>query len=261
MAIVLGACADNTQGVWDPPAPSEQGTPMAAVDDGITLSSWSAERLTGVYVDPKGTSTITFDLAKVGDDIFADVKGIGGRPIVKIETTATDYLFTYMDGSLTLRTSKTFVAQARAMAQTNPEGVSTDGFAFTGDTNVLDDMLKLPEVAKLPELSRALGVRGFTGNLYPSSFVLHKMARQSADALGISVAKLDVPITENGYCQAYPNEWNQCYGMCGPGCSCWSWVCGNCCYHHGCAVHDSWCREGKWWWCYNISAVIALFGC
>jgi hypothetical protein len=49
--------------------------------------------------------------------------------------------------------------------------------------------------------------------------------------------------------------------MCGPGCSCWSWVCGDCCYHYGCARHDSWCRNGQWYYCYNITAVIALFGC
>ena len=54
---------------------------------------------------------------------------------------------------------------------------------------------------------------------------------------------------------------NECYGMCGPGCTCWSWVCGDCCYHYGCARHDSWCRQGQWYYCYNITAVIALFGC
>jgi hypothetical protein len=49
--------------------------------------------------------------------------------------------------------------------------------------------------------------------------------------------------------------------MCGNGCSCWSWVCGDCCYHGGCARHDDWCRQGQWYYCYNITAVIALFGC
>src|SRR5437763_4988920 len=105
IAVAMAACADNADSVWDaPPAPA-QGTQLAAVDDGITLSSSTAERLTGVYVEPHGTSTITFDLAKVGDDVYADVKGNGGRPIVHVETTADDYVFTYMDGSLTLRAS------------------------------------------------------------------------------------------------------------------------------------------------------------
>jgi len=44
-------------------------------------------------------------------------------------------------------------------------------------------------------------------------------------------------------------------------CSSWSWGCGDYCYHHGCAVHDSWCRNGQWYYCDNITAVIAPLGC
>eukprot|EP00118_Oscarella_pearsei_P016710 m.161309 g.161309 ORF g.161309 m.161309 type:complete len:328 (+) comp38815_c0_seq2:2296-3279(+) len=34
------------------------------------------------------------------------------------------------------------------------------------------------------------------------------------------------------------NHHNDCVGMCGKGCSCWKWVCGNCCFHRGCYQHD-----------------------
>lgn len=44
-------------------------------------------------------------------------------------------------------------------------------------------------------------------------------------------------------CERYPNRDNGCYGMCGPGCECWSAICLDCCYHPGCAIHDSWCRK------------------
>jgi hypothetical protein len=41
-------------------------------------------------------------------------------------------------------------------------------------------------------------------------------------------------------CEAYPNKDNDCFGMCGPGCGeCWTLICGDCCYHEFCAVHDS----------------------
>lgn len=259
-AIVLGACADAESAA--PPNGDAAPTPVmiaAPIDDGVTLSTATKERLTGAYV--ANGVTIHFDLAKVGDDVFADVTGDGNRPIVHLETSGDVYTFRYMGGGLTLRTTKAFIAAAREQAATQPDAVSTDGFAFTGDTHLLDDMLKLPEMAELPALSRALGVRGFTGSEYPASLVLHKMGRQSADALGIRLAPLDAPTSTNGYCTSYPNRGDSCYGMCGPGCSCWSWVCGDCCYHHGCAVHDSWCRQGKWYFCYNITAVIALFGC
>jgi hypothetical protein len=124
---------------------------------------------------------------------------------------------------------------------------------------VLDEMIALPEVRALPFLSRWLGEMGYTGSKFPAALPLHKMARQSADALGIEVQPLATTTDENSFCTR-PTA-NECYGMCGPGCTCWSWVCGDCCYHYGCAVHDSWCRQGQWYYCYNITAVIALFGC
>jgi hypothetical protein len=114
-------------------------------------------------------------------------------------------------------------------------------------------------VKVLAYMSRALGVRGITGSADPASLAIHKMARQSADALAVELEPLPTTAGEQLFCSR-PTA-NDCYGMCGRGCSCWSWVCGDCCYHSGCAKHDSWCRQGQWYYCYNISAVIALFGC
>ena len=46
----------------------------------------------------------------------------------------------------------------------------------------------------------------------------------------------------NGKC----TDWEDCVGMCGPGCSyCWSYVCNDCCYHQGCYDHDM-CCGGSW---------------
>jgi hypothetical protein len=260
VALLLVACGDGGP-AGDPPVGSTQSpglTPIAA--DGITLTSSTPERVTGVYADGRG-DVLTFDFAKVNDDLYFDLTGDGGRPIMHIETNADAYDFSYMGGRLTMHTTKEFVAAQRAQAQQTPDNVSTDGFVFTGDTHALDDMLALPEMRQLPDFSRALGARGITGNDYPASLALHKVAQQTAQSLQVDVPKLDVASGVAEYCTAYPNRNNDCYGMCGPGCSCWSWVCGDCCYHYGCAVHDSWCREGKWYYCYNITAVIALFGC
>jgi hypothetical protein len=59
---------------------------------------------------------------------------------------------------------------------------------------------------------------------------------------------------------------NQCYGMCGPKCNnpCWTWVCGDCKYHSGCAAHDDWCGGCTAWapWncalCYSPTALVAI---
>jgi hypothetical protein len=257
LAMMVFTAAGCSSG-GEPEGTGTTAAPPPAANDGITLTSTSPTRVTGTYVN--GATTIDFDLAKVGDDLFANVTGNSGRPIVRIQTSGDAYEFSYMGGGLTLNTTKTYVAQQRVQAQADPNNVSTSQFAFVGDMHVLDQMLQLPEVSEFPRLSRALGARGITGSDYPASLVLHKMGQQAAGALGINVASLDLPGV-NGYCASYPNAGDSCYGMCGPGCSCWSWVCGDCCYHYGCAVHDSWCRAGEWWWCYDITAVIALFGC
>ena len=39
---------------------------------------------------------------------------------------------------------------------------------------------------------------------------------------------------------------DECLGMCGPGCTCWSFVCGNCCYNKLCLEHDKCCRHNKY---------------
>ena len=38
---------------------------------------------------------------------------------------------------------------------------------------------------------------------------------------------------------------NTCRGMCGLGCWCWSWFCGDCCWHRGCYEHDICCNYGR----------------
>ena len=227
--------------------------------DGVTLRVATPERLTGSYVDANGQGLV-FDTARTEDNLYIHLATKTGQVLVHAETTETSYVFHYMDNRLTLEVSKAWIEQVRAAA---PDAQTDDEtqMHWTGDKAVLDEMLAVPELKLLPTLSRTLGEMGYTGNTYQASLPLHKIARQSADALGIDVQPIKTPESENSLCTAYPNQGDSCYGMCGPGCSCWSWVCGDCCYHYGCARHDSWCRQGQWYYCYNISAVIALFGC
>jgi hypothetical protein len=147
----------------------------------------------------------------------------------------------------------------RTEGEDGPAAQDESALRWEGDMAVLDEMLTVPEVKALAYMSRALGVRGITGSEFPASLALHKMARQSAEALAVELE----PLSESAGAQLFCSRptANECYGMCGPGCSCWSWVCGDCCYHYGCARHDTWCRQGQWYYCYNITAVIALFGC
>ena len=233
---------------------------MPKSQDGVTLRVATPERLTGSYVDASGLG-LTFDTARSDDTLYIHLATKSGHVLVHAETTASSYVFHYLDNKLTLEVNKAWIAQVQAEGADGPAAQDESQMHWTGDMAVLDEMINLPEAKNLPFLSRTLGAMGYTGSAFPASLALHKIARQSADALGIEVQPIAQTADENSYCTAYPNSWNNCYGMCGPGCNCWSWICGDCCYHYGCAVHDSWCREGKWYYCYNITAVIALFGC
>lgn len=50
-----------------------------------------------------------------------------------------------------------------------------------------------------------------------------------------------------------PNN-NDCLGMCGYGCSCWYFICGNCCQNRLCFEHDKCCRHDM----YTINCLIPI---
>ena len=53
---------------------------------------------------------------------------------------------------------------------------------------------------------------------------------------------------------------NNCLGMCGKGCSCWSIVCGDCCFNRGCYEHDK-CCEARFFSTYCLTPFFHSFGC
>jgi len=247
-AVFLVACSAE---IGAPPPSTSDGS------EGLTLTTAQPDRLTGSYVDGSGR-LISFDVARSADALYMEVTTGTGHELIHAETVGDAYVFQYLDRRLTLTVAKAWVAEVQAAGDDSATMEDQSQMQWDGDRAVLDEMLAMPEVQELPWLSRALGVQGYTGSAYPASLPLHKIARQSADALNIQVPPI-AQASEESYCSR-PTA-NDCYGMCGPGCTCWSWVCGDCCYHSGCAKHDTWCRNGDWYWCYNITAVVALFGC
>lgn len=229
--------------------------------DGLQLTASSAEWVAGSFL--RGGAELLFDSRRAGDRITVTVRDDTGRVLVHVADDGVDITQTYMDGRFVLVINKDKLAEEVAASKDpNVASQSVPGLYTTrGDEAVMDELLNLPAYAQLPWLSRAMGARGMTGNAMPATLPLHWMGKQSAKGLGVDVPPLETPPEgEQAYCRAYPNSHNGCYGMCGPGCSCWSWVCGNCCYWSSCATHDNWCRNGQWWLCYSPAAIGAL-GC
>ena len=110
-------------------------------------------------------------------------------------------------------------------------------------------ILSYPEAALLQNAAAALGDgKGVTGRNYPSVLPFYMAALQlnklqggniTAGAGGSGLLHL----TEDCLSECPPCPYQECLGLCGYGCNCWKWVCGDCCYHLGCYEHDICCRE------------------
>lgn len=95
----------------------------------------------------------------------------------------------------------------------------------------------------------ALGNAGVTGVEYPSVLPFYMAALRLAQLVKKSNLSSHVDRapsqgeTEDCLDECPPCPYQQCLGMCGYGCNCWKWACGDCCYHLGCYEHDICCRK------------------
>lgn len=144
----------------------------------------------------------------------------------------------------------------RAIAR--PTSTSSDAFIHTQESSdtlfhaAVHEVLQMPEAQLLPTMSRELAHYGFRGDTSSAILQLHITAQRFSDLLqgrrGLDVTMASTlskkSMKKCAYDKACPPCKNkECIGMCGPKCSCWKWVCGDCCYHRGCLDHDICCAE------------------
>ena len=116
------------------------------------------------------------------------------------------------------------------------------------------DLLQIEEITLLEDASRAVGERGVTGKNTPMVLPFHMFALKMTQLLDAQNSitnkqneKSPVPVVVSSHkkraadCKKY-KEYDDCKGLCGKGCSCWKWVCDDCCYHQGCFDHDECCE-------------------
>lgn len=217
MALVLIGCASG--GADEP----EWTTSETKTELQLTESSPNvvAGRFTRAGI------TVTFEARKTDSAHSLILKGSEGRVLVSTAGAGETRVVTMLDGRLTI--------SPRAGDTT------TGALDKIGDDNAFAEVLLSPEATILPWLSRALGERGITGVSHPASLDLHTFSAVVARANNI-----DIPAIGSDEPERAAQEGNGCYGMCGRGCSCWKWVCGDCDYHPGCAAHDDDCRKCSW---------------
>ena len=134
--------------------------------------------------------------------------------------------------------------------------------------SVLYNLAMSYEATLIIETAQALGDRGIMGMDYPSVMSFYQFALRlvvtrnmitgatetkakdsfSSDSKGYHRQQRNVRCSSNGAsCPAgrcpFRSEGNNCFGMCGPQCTCWSFVCGDCCVQQYCRTHDQCCAD------------------
>ena len=146
---------------------------------------------------------------------------------------------------------------------------------------VLYNLAMSYEAVLIIEAAQALGDRGIMGMDYPSVMSFYQFALRLANIREISSAteykagdsiasdsrgyqhrqRRAVRCSSNGAtCQSdrcpFQQGSNDCFGMCGKRCSCWSFVCGDCCVHQYCLTHDQCCADRGFFTFACISAAV-----
>ena len=131
--------------------------------------------------------------------------------------------------------------------------------------SVLYNLAMSYEATLIIEAAQALGDRGIMGMDFPSAMSFYQFALRlsilrdiSESGTGNSSApnpkgyqhdrqRRAVRCSNGASCPSnqcpFRQGSNSCFGMCGKGCSCWRFVCGNCCVNQYCLTHDQCCAD------------------
>ena len=110
--------------------------------------------------------------------------------------------------------------------------------------DAIQELMKMEEVGLLKEAAEAVGQKGLTGKDTPAAMPFFTFAlkvtqlQTKSDIRNTTRVRRADCLKDCPPCPEY-----DCLGMCGFFCSCWSFVCGDCCYHLGCYGQNLCCRK------------------
>ncbi|KAI6653617.1 hypothetical protein LOD99_3512 [Oopsacas minuta] len=129
--------------------------------------------------------------------------------------------------------------------------------------HALELAISMPEYELVEGLSRSLAeVLGSSGRDHPSIMAVYFASQNLIQSRSTIISDINrrnriLPRTERKSHECKIEGQNQilsdlstctqepvgaiCHGLCGPVAVCWNFVCGDCCYHQGCADHDTCC--------------------
>jgi hypothetical protein len=259
--LLLAACDAGA-----PPDPSSV--------EGLNLSHSDQTRIAGRYL--RDGVQLDFD-AQYADSTRRSLllSARGQEELLRVDHEGDRFTTSAFGGRAKVIVDLSVLRESARLDQLPPEerpaAFSTvGGVRLEGDQTAFDELERRPEYAALPWLSRTLGTSGFDGQSHPVALILHHAAMQAAAQLDVQLPPTNPPSSVPGTnaaalesCVDLQNDPynNDSLGMCGPGSSCWQWVCGDCCCHAGCKSHDNTCRKCTWYrpWNCTLCATFASF--
>ena len=270
--------------------PSDQ-SPTAPPSDGLMVTTTTQEEFSGEYYGSNGAG-IRFQVVINSTYYTLIVTSIGtGMDLINVmHPQSTNMTMTSINSTMFMIMMNSTSQMNDYIVPPNATGVM-ETMMRSDDPHMTDDLfqeldsinvnitrqltlqlLALSEEALLIiEAAKALAEMNNVNSSYPPvrqfyllGLQLEKMRGQLLD--GASTARKRSTTTKQyGWCSAgggycfrsrcpYSFGRNRCHGMCGKGCSCWSFVCGDCCVHRYCESHDTCCaRRGFWTWaCFRV---------
>ena len=117
--------------------------------------------------------------------------------------------------------------------------------------NAIDNLLMRPEVQLIATAAVALGNTGLHGTENPAAMAFYATALRFSTVLAKHNVDTSGTVQRNkrwwwptycsnsdSYCFSSCPTGSSCTGLCGPGCTCWWFVCLDCCWNIGCYTHD-----------------------
>lgn len=231
--------------------------PLNTRRPGLTIDTLTTERVDGSYFDPSTELGVVFNSTKdllsiisLDGTILVEAGGKLNDDVRIVSIGENKFLQHSKHGDLAVSKShenlleSTSIHQLVHVLQEVPEESHTQQLHKS-----VDNLLTRPEIKLLKDAATSLGALGVTGVTYPSilPFFMTSLRLTSTPNVGPAISYTDhlrLRRSANTCLNSCPPcKERQCLGLCGPGCTCWKWACGDCCYHKGCLYHDKCCRE------------------
>ena len=229
----------------------------------VSITSMNGETIFAVdYPTDRSQGLLTIN----GDEFFIANKTLSnGENQVKAYYVPDDF-------SLQVKTEMKLTISKSLMDQLDGENVNATA------RTAIEHLLIRTEVQVIPIAAIALGNAGVYGRDNPAAMAFYTTALRFAKVISQDTFDDTIPPPTEA---AKPNRYRRwvsycsnsgsycwsnncpsgsnCVGMCGPGCTCWWFVCDDCCQNIGCYLHDVYgCPDGTDTWQCWLTAPIGL---